>query len=389
MADANSQALTVYTDAIRQASATWKSAYQGSGISDIDVESAFSALVNAGVATAYVPSLKKALSKAENSVLQTIKTLETLSNEQEGTDNNWNNNASNYTGGNRRTPSGGTTTSGTPTGTTDPSETTKKTDKEVSVNTDFIDKVKDLSVEDYSTLMTALGSVKNDELLSYLVDPDQATKLKEYLLKEVNLPKDLKQAVSEMDENELQLTLMSLLTDEATIPDLSKDVVYRYTEELSKRGDLSVSEMSTYFYYNVDTFSDVIDAALAGDTQQILVDIYQGNEVTDDTLGKLINKDLSSTDPSVAAIAKSQSEAVIDFVRSSVDKICEKNNTNYETLLTDSSKKGILEEGLNDISKGLSYFKAVSSLGSEASEILFKSFVLKDSSDGTTTGTSS
>ncbi len=377
MADTNNQTMVIYTDAIARTSSTWKSSFEGSGITDIDVESVFSSLVEAGVGTAYIPSLKKALSKAEGSVLATINSLNQLAQNQNGNDDKWKNydtNGSRSYGSrnnnNGYTPPGGGNNT-PPIGTEPPTNPPV----DINVNNDLVDKVNNLSIEDYSELMTALGSIKNEELLSYLVDPNQASALKKFLLEKVKLPKDLQKMVSEMDENELQLTLMSILTDETTIPDISKSVIYNYTEGLSKKTNLQDSELSKYFFYNVDDFSSIVNAALKDDgkIQKVLLNLYEGNDVNS-ILSDLGIKDSNSAGSGVTG---GVGEVSVEFIRSSIDEICKKNNIDYETLLTDSSKKGLLKEELSGISKGLSYFKAVNGLGNEASDLLFQSFILK------------
>ena len=106
MANNNNQTLVLYTDAIARTSSTWKSSFEGSGISDINVESAFSSLVEAGVGTSYIPSLKKALSKAESSVLATINSLNQLAQNQNNNDDKWNNYNNSYPRGNNNPPGG-------------------------------------------------------------------------------------------------------------------------------------------------------------------------------------------------------------------------------------------------------------------------------------------
>ena len=370
MANNNNQTLVLYTDAIARTSSTWKSSFEGSGISDINVESAFSSLVEAGVGTSYIPSLKKALSKAESSVLATINSLNQLAQNQNNNDDKWNNYNNSYPRGNNNPPGGNYNP---PAGTNPPTSTEPPTNPPVDlkVNKDFVDKVSKLSTEEYSELMTALGSIKNEELLSYLVDPNQASALKKYLLDKVNLPADLKQLVSEMDENELQLSLMSILTDETTIPDISKNVIYNYTELLSKKTNLQDSELSKYFFYNVDDFSSIVDAALKDDDkmQKLLLNLYEGNDVKD-VLSDLGIKDITTAAGGVGEVS-------VEFIRSTVDEICKKNGIDYESLLTDQSKKELLKGELSGISKGLSYFKAVNGLGDEASDLLFQNFILK------------
>ena len=399
--------LMVNVDAIKQASTEWESAFKGSGLSDIDVESTYASLVGEGVGTSYIPSLKKALAKVESSVLATIKTLSTLATTQESTDNRWKNNNGSGAGSYSNTGSGSSSgsSSGASSGAGSSSgesgsfgssdtDATAAADSltdifsndDLKVNQELVDKFNELDTDTFGDIMTSLGSIADEQLLSYLVDPNEATKLKKYLLEEVNLPDDLKKIVSEMDENELQLTLVSILTDESNISDTTKNIIYNYTEELSKKTNLDINELSKFFFYSVDDFSKIVDSAMKSDSmQEILLKMYEGNDVTSSTLGDYFN--ITGENAELASAVGDNSDLSIAFVRSSIDEICKKNNIDYETLLTDPSKASLLKDELASISKGLSYFKAVDGLGTEASDLLFKSFILKNTDDSTTKST--
>ena len=356
--DLSDVSLELSPNDIKDVCSQWKSSLTSIDLSSIDVESAFSSLVSVGVATSYIPSLKQALSKGEKSTLATINMINTVANEQSGIDQQYNSrqnggirSGSDNTGGGGGCPPTSSGVTATPAALDDELAVEDPvTEEELVINDEFVDDIKKLNSDSYIELMKYLGNIDGG-LLPYLVDTEYASKLKEYLLASPNLSEDLKKKIMEMDENELQVTLLSIVTDESAISDVSKSIIYKYTELLSSKEGLEGFKQSDLFLQNVDRLDEVLEATYTSENvQESLLKIYDG--------------DVEELD-----------ENLVQFLRSAVDEFCESKNIDYETLLTDSSKSEEVKEYLADLSKTLSYFKAVNSLGSEAAELLYSSLI--------------
>ncbi len=348
------QTLETSPNNIKEICTKWKTAISSIDLSSVDVESIFAPLINVGVGTAYFPSLKQAIAKAEKSVNSTSNLVSSAAQEQSDINNQYNNqqNNNNYTGGNcgRRT-----TTADTPINPDDiPSADDELTDEDLVVNTEFADQISKLDANSYIEFMKSLGSIDGG-LLPYLVDTEYATKLKEYLLSAPNISEDLKKIIAEMDENELQVTLLSIVTNESAITDASKSIIYNYTTALSQMDKLKDIKTSQLFLKSVDIVDVLFDKELKSETiQDDLLQVYEGNSVED--------LDDFST----------------NLVKSTIDEICKNNNIDYEMLLTDPNNLEKIKEGIADISKTLSYFKAINSLGDEAAELIYQSLIKSD-----------
>ncbi len=357
---------------IKEVCSQWNSKITSIDLSSIDVESVFSSLISVGVGTSYFPSLKKALAKAEKMVSSTSNLISTASQEQEGIQNYYGNRQgnNNYYG----TPTGSSGSSdsnsyGSNSGITGtdfnipsalediPGADDEIEEEDVIINTEFIDKINELDAESYIEFMKALGNI-DEGLLPYLVDSEYASKLKKYLLEAPNISDDLKKIISQMDENELQVTLLSIVTDESAITDVSKSIIYKYTTLLSEKDELKDINKSQIFLKSVDIVDKFFDTTLKSDkVQEELLKVYEGNSIEE------------LDDFSVA------------FVKTAIDELCEKNNIDYETLLTDPKNADKVKKSVSDLSKSLSYFKAVNSLGDEAAVLIYDSLIQEDGSD--------
>lgn len=351
--------LEISPNDIKDVCSQWKSKLASIDLSSIDVESTFDSLVSVGVATSYIPSLKLALSKGEKSTLAAINMVNYAAEEQDGLDQQYNNRqnggfrngALNSGGGGGGGDSTSSFENAIPAALGDELAIEDTvTEEELVINDEFVEDIKKLDSKSYIELMKYLGKADGG-LLPYLVDTEYATKLKEYLLASPNLTEDLKKKIMEMDENELQVTLLSIVTDESAISDISKSIIFKYTELLSSKEGLEGFKQSDLFLQNVDKLDEILEATYTSNNiQESLLKIYDG--------------DIKEID-----------ENLIQFLRSAVDEFCESKNIDYESLLTDSSKSGEIKEYLTDLSKTLSYFKAVNSLGSEAAEMLYSSLI--------------
>ena len=330
----------------------WESKVFNIDISSIDVVSVFSPLTNAGIGTSYIPSLKKALENADSLVLSANQSIKETIEEQVATDEKYSREEKSR--GTRRSSGGG----GAGGGTSENSGTTvNNSNKKVEINKDFIEKVNSLDDEKYIQFMTILGAATNGNLLQYLVDENSASKLKELLLASPNIDAELKEMILNMDENELQVTLQHMFTDQSVISDISKSVIYKYTESLASESNVDMIKATTtaQFYNNVDElYEDVNSLKEKTDLQENAAAIYDGE--VDDSL----------------------SSNSVKFIRTAIDEIAASNNMTADELLTNTANSEKLKDGLSSLSKDLSFFRTVNTMGDEAAEVIYSGLIKKE-----------
>lgn len=309
---------------------TWASKVQSLDISAIDVVGTFSPLTTVGVAVGYIPSLKNALQKAEELVLTTTKTLLITTDEQKTTDteitqkNTTTSNGGNYYAGS----SGGTHESGENRVTHKPSTDVDNTKEKVDINTAFKNEVSKLDRNSFIGLMAALSNITSN-FVQYLTNTDYATELKKSLLASPNLTDDLKKKILEMNGEEIQVTLMSILKEQK-ISLFSKDIITIY---LNNKDNLYNQNK---FFDDVSTFKKVIDDLIKEDNlSEEMLKIYDGDSSIEDEKR--------------------------DFVKTIVDKLSNDNSMSYEELLSSENNDDI-RTNLGYLSKDLSYYEVVNKL---------------------------
>ena len=360
--------LELQPDSLSDVCKEWESKILSIDLSSIKVTSTYAPLTGEGVASSYIPSLETALTKAENTLLSISKTIKAAADQHNGVENPNGNNGNNYYNGgngnysnggsNNETPSGNDdyqfeipkVITSTTTTTTKPTEEEETPQKEITINTEFTSKISDLDTNSYIKFMTVIGTIANGNLLGYISDEKLASKLKKALLDSPNLDSDLRTMVSSMDENEIQVTLQSILTDKDAIPDASKHIIYEYTEALSKDTNIDVLKVSKeiQFYNQVDDLFNTVSSIIEKDNlQQNLFALYDGD----------VDAEISTES--------------IDFIRVTVDYLANVNNVDYEELLTNKDYEDLLKNELEDLTKALSYFRTVNTMGTEASQLLY------------------
>lgn len=357
VADLSDVTLEIKTSNINDVCNSWESSIKSADLDSIDVETSFKPLTNNGVGVSYFVCLKNSFDAGQNLILSTSNTIKNSTEEQTNLDNTY---AENYNGKSKGKGSGGGSgkTNNTP---EDDSTEEAVPDtgipidqiepEKIEINNEFVDKINSLDTNSYISFMTALSSLSKDNLLGLLVDENSASELKKVLLDSPNISEDLKKLISEMDENEVQVTLQSILTDKINLSDTSKSIIYKYTESLSKTTNLDISKVTKeeQFYKNIDElFTTVNTLANKENLQEELLNIYDG---------------------------AGENENIVEFTRIIVDTIAEKNGANYEDLLNNKAKEESIKEELNNLSKSLTYFKTINGLGPEAAELLFKSAI--------------
>lgn len=329
----------------------WNQKIASENIESINVESAFEALTSQGVATAYIPSLKNALSQVTILATKISSTIENAKNEQVSVDEaaknkNESTDTSSYTpargsGGSSGGYSGGGATS------SNASSSVNNNDKNIEINTDVVKALNNMDYANYDVFLKGLTSIisGNATLEVYLQDERYADVLKEKLSNITGLSSDIKQVIASMDPKTLQLTLQNWYTDTSVVTDTTKSVVYNYTEALAKNSNTSINEFIKKSGKDVvssfEDAHDTIDKMIkTGTVQEELLNIYDGNNISD------------------------KKETTVVLVRNIIDEVAKKNNTSSEIMLTDANKSENLKTEMTKISRSLAYVKSLNSLSS-------------------------
>lgn len=352
----------------------WNQKIASENIESINVESAFEALTSQGVATAYIPSLKNALSQVTTLATKISSTIENAKNEQVSVDEaaknkNESTDTSSYTparssgGSSGSKGSSGSSSSGSrgdsssrssggysgggATSSSNASSSVNNNDKNIEINTDAVKALNNMDYANYDVFLKGLTSIisGNATLEVYLQDEKYADVLKEKLSNITGLSSDIKQVIASMDPKTLQLTLQNWYTDTSVVTDTTKSVVYNYTEALAKNSNTSINEFIKKSGKDVvssfEDAHDTIDKMIkTGTVQEELLNIYDGNNISD------------------------KKETTVVLVRNIIDEVAKKNNTSSEIMLTDANKSENLKTEMTKISRSLAYVKSLNSLSS-------------------------
>jgi len=366
--------LEINPTGIDDACSFWNQKIASENIESINVESAFEALTSQGVATAYIPSLKNALSQVTTLATKISSTIENAKNEQVSVDEaaknkNESTDTSSYAparssggssgskgssgssssgsrGGSSSRSSGGYSGGGA-TSSSNASSSVNNNDKNIEINTDAVKALNNMDYANYDVFLKGLTSIisGNATLEVYLQDERYADVLKEKLSNITGLSSDIKQVIASMDPKTLQLTLQNWYTDTSVVTDTTKSVVYNYTEALAKNGNTSINEFIKKSGKDVvssfEDAHDTIDKMIkTGTVQEELLNIYDGNNISD------------------------KKETTVALVRNIIDEVAKKNNTSSEIMLTDANKSENLKTEMTKISRSLAYVKSLNSLSS-------------------------
>ncbi len=363
--------LEINSDSISELCTKWESKFLSIDLSSIDIASIFSPLTSIGIGTSYISSLKTAFEKADSLALSTNKTIKETVETQTGVDDKYynkqisntssggsNNNgySNNFSNGNNenRVIATGTLIDEKNNGY---EKTKDNKQKKIEINKKFIDKINNLDDEKYIKFMTLLENATKGNLLQYIADGESASKLKKVLLKTQDIDPKLWKMVVEMDENELQVSLQNIFTNDAAVTDLSRNIIYHYTESLANNTNLDMIKATkiAQFYNNIDNFFNVINSIKENENLQIMASsIYDGD----------VNEKISSE--------------TVDFFRNAIDKIAENNNLTSNELLNNSVNNEKLKKDLSSLAKDLSFFKTVNTMGDKASELLYNGIIKKE-----------
>ncbi len=353
-ADLSDVTLELKPDNINDICNTWEISVKEAGLESIDVRSIYKPLVDNGVGISYFECLHNSFEAVNNLMLSTINTIKQTSEEQVDISNQFTDNYDNQKNYGNYGGYGGSSYGSEDSGSNNTNievPVNNVPQDKVTINKDFVDKINKLDNNSYISFMTALSSISKDKLLDLIVDKSSASILKKSLLESPNLSDDLKEIISKLDENELQVTLQSILTDNVNLTDLSKEIIYNYTESLAQSTNLDILKVTkeTQFFKNVDElFNKMNELSNKSNANEELLNIYDGS---------------------------SDNENITDFVRVAIDTLAKKNNIDYENLLTNETYNTKIKDELRNLSKSLAYFKTINKFGTDAAELIYKTIL--------------
>lgn len=354
--------IEINVDSMNDICSSWSQKVNSVDISSVDVEGAFSSLNSCGVATSYIPSLKSALSNASTLTLAVSNIIKTALEEQVSVDDSASNaDDGSYYSGNYG--GGGGSDGGYSDGRYEldaPTTSVDNSNTDLTVNTDMIEKIDGESYDDYSGFLISLLSIlKDDETLNvYLDDSKYADILKQSLLNSKSVSNDIKEMIADMDSKILQITIKHLYSsDNNTITDISKSVLYNYTELLAKNSGTSIKDIISSS--SVDSFladSKKVSSSFeriihSSSWKDDILDIYDGNNIE--------RFDSSS----------------VSVIRNTMEVLSEKKNITSEALLTDSSNDGYLKSELEKVCKSFSFIDSLSAVDSDTSSSILNNLI--------------
>ena len=319
-------------DGISSVVSNWEKTISTSGLSSVNINGAFSPLINNSVAISLFESLDKSAKSIESSISNLASSLNSLVAEQNAIDKKGKDIASSTP---RYRTSGGSSSSNNVT-----PEDYDKT-KDIELNDDvvkqFDDFINELSEYEQVALISTLLSVSDNNLHELLFNENEAYKeslriILEKLCESEKMSKELKETLLKMDQNEIKILLKNLITSGKTISDFSK-IIYSTTD--FDKSTENVKELSSNF---IDAYGEI-----SGDSiQEDLTKIYNGNasiEVSDNT---------------------------IQITRNFVDTIATVSNVPSSEVLSNPSFTDELRACTADLYKSFAYLSAAGSMGDES-----------------------
>ena len=346
--------LEVGTGQLSELSSKWNSDVLNTGLSSLNINGAFSALMGQGVGTQYIESLENAIKKAEQNALNISKIIAATAQEQDAADQkaatiSKQNSYSSFTGGTSRVSTGTSSITNTGSYTEKENVTAEMPEKEEDTEK------KELTNEEVIKIVEEFQSINNGSLYDILFNKDFASKLKEQLLASPNLSEDTKKILMEMDPKTIQVNLQNILLSGETITGFSKIVVTIFDNKLGKR-----SQKVTLFDISKN-ISDVY-SKLAEDVnyQETLYKIYTGDVSRDEI-----------------------DDETILFTRDFVDSLAASSDATYQEVLTQSKHKESLEVGIKDIANTFAILRGAKESGDTAvSSKLYSSIIVKEKGNG-------
>lgn len=346
--------LVVDSSGLSDVCSKWSSDIASADLGSIDVSGSFSALTQNGIGVGYIESLQNALKSSDRLALSISKLISSAAEDQTNADKSGTNKSN--TSGSVRTTGGGTSgsrgTRGSNSGTTVTTASTQANNStaDTNINTGADNKKVELEQKDQITLVTNLQSIIDGSIYDYLFDTNYASKIKETLLSSPKLSDDLKQKISQMDQNELQVQLKNIYVSGESVSDFSKIIVTIFDSDLKNSSYNSKISDSAKNIADVYTF-----IAKQSNYQEQLKEVYFGTS------------QISKVD-----------DNVVLFTRSFVDTLATASNVSYENILNDSKYQESLLIEIEDLSNTFAVIDAAKTEGSSTYDKLYSNLIIKE-----------
>ena len=321
-AELSDKTLVSDTVGINDACTIWKNTVLSENLSSIDVSSAFSPLVENGIATSYVESLKTALESSEKVILNLINLLSEAAENQDSVDKNERDKVGTRTYGGGSGGSGRRTSSDANVDTNQ--YDVKDVDGKTEIYKEFADYVTKLDDDSKLALLTSLNTILGDNTYNYLYKEKYGEELKKQLLASPNIDAELKTLIKNLDENEVQVLLQNLLTGSNEITEFSNIIMSTFDKQFQQ-------EYESASYTCSESISNLYSAIAKQDNvQNYIKELYFGN---------------------VTGIDKS----AVSFTKVLVDTLSEQTGISCDELLNDSRYNDPLKDVAKDLAKSYTF----------------------------------
>ncbi len=338
-------------DNLSEECSKWANSISSAGLSSIDVTGTYAPLTSCGVATAYIPSLKKALEMIESTSLSISKSIKTTAEDQTGVDGKYSNQSGN---GNRSGSGGGGGGGGgghSTTPVTSPPETqTTEPEAELELGEQFVEEFNKIDADSYIEFMTTLESLLGEDVVTYLTDESKASKLKDLLLKTCKNNNELTKIISEMEDKEVQTTLVKLLVTDSKLNEFARLALSDYVDVIKPTIEDQNKKNSEVLFDDIDTLiNDTTTLIKETDLQSTISKVFKGEIQVNDKTSELIKVTMS--------------------------KIAEVRGVDLDTLLSDKKYAEDIGNGMDRVTEALSYFKLIKNTGAENSDNIYEALM--------------
>lgn len=201
-----------------------------------------------------------------------------------------------------------------------------------------------LDLKDMVEFIKNLININNNIPLDLLLlDPSMADKIKEVLLKCINLPSDLKEKLLSSDSEIVRVTLLDIMggkyPDVFSLNPMTLGIVYDYLNYIAEENDITVSEL-----LNNSKYEEILRDALN--------DFEKAEKMLEgwDTLDSEEYQEKLLNNYDGAGIGK-EDEKAVDIVRNFVEYLSEETNITSEDLLTDKDYSQTLKKAGTELAK--------------------------------------
>ena len=222
----------------------------------------------------------------------------------------------------------------------------------VNINTKPLEEMKLSDLFGLMTEFIGLAEMKKMPLDELLASDVNADAIKEVLLKCPSTPKELKEAITDLDSQVVRKFIYDLLSGKYPevfdLNNLNRVSFYKYLEIIAKNNGISVEEL-----LKDSKYSKLLQDSVSGLDKT--VELFKGwEEVSDETFQEQLKMfyygDVESSFP----------DQDIYAARAYVDYLATECEVDYEELLNDKDYADDIQKGAQEFGKTLSFFNSIS-----------------------------